>query len=96
MRIGNLAKYDNRVIKKIDPFAAADEYADYLSVAPSVVVPTEQAMQAVEAENQAMQQQAQQAQMAQGVDSLAKLGKVPADGSTMAGKVVQGMMAAQQ
>lgn len=96
MRIGNLAQYDNRVIKKIDPFAAADEYADYLSVAPSVVVPTEQAMQAVEAENQAMQQQAQQAQMAQGVDSLAKLGKVPADGSTMAGKVVQGMMAAQQ
>ncbi len=96
MRIKSMAQDDPRVLKKVDSFAAADEYADYLGVAPSVVVPTEQALQAVAEENQAMQQQAQQAQMAQGVDSLAKLGKVPADGSTMAGKVVQGMMAAQQ
>lgn len=95
-RIGNIAQFNPNVLKKIDVFAAADEYADYFSVSPSVVVPTDEAQAAIEQEAQAQQQQAQQAQMAQGVDALSKLGKVPADGSTMAGKAVQGMMAAQQ
>ena len=73
-----------------------DEYADYLSVAPSVVVPTDEAKAALQAQQQAQAQQQQAMQQQQAADSLAKLGKVPADGSTMAGQVVQGLQAAAE
>lgn len=86
-RIGQVAQFDPNVLAKIDSFRIVDEYADYLSVAPSVVVPTEQAQQKIEA-----QQQAQQAeQMQQAADAVSKLGRVPADGSTVGGQAVQGM-----
>ena len=86
-RIGQVAQFDPNVLEKIDSFRIVDEYADYLSVAPSVVVPTEQAQQKIEA-----QQQAQQAeQMQQAADAVSKLGRVPADGSTVGGQAVQGM-----
>ena len=89
-RIGQVAQFDPNVLAKIDSFRIVDEYADYLSVAPSVVVPTEQAQQKIEA--QQAQQQAQQAeQMQQAADAVSKLGRVPADGSTVGGQAVQGM-----
>ncbi|WP_410099938.1 portal protein [Sutterella wadsworthensis] len=87
-RIGQVAQFDPNVLAKIDSFRIVDEYADYLSVAPSVVVPTEQAQQKIEAQQQA-QQQAEQ--MQQAADAVSKLGRVPADGSTVGGQAVQGM-----
>lgn len=90
-RVSQVAQFNPDVVKKVDPFHLVDEYADYYSVAPSVVVPTEQAQQAIQAQQEAAQQQAQAAQMQQSADALAKLGKVPSDGSTMAGKALQGL-----
>ena len=90
-RIGQVAQFDPNVLAKIDSFRIVDEYADYLSVAPSVVVPTEQAQQKIEAQQQAQQQAQQAEQMQQAADAVAKLGRVPADGSTVGGQAVQGM-----
>ena len=77
-------------------FQLVDEYADYFSVAPSVVVPTDEARAIIEQQQQALQQQQQAEQMQQSAEALAKLGKVPADQSTLAGKAVQGMGEALQ
>lgn len=90
-RIGQVAQFDPNVLAKIDSFRIVDEYADYLSVAPSVVVPTEQAQQKIEAQQQAQQQAQQAQQMQQAADAVSKLGRVPADGSTVGGQAVQGM-----
>lgn len=90
-RIGQVAQFDPNVLAKIDSFRIVDEYADYLSVAPSVVVPTEQAQQKIEAQQQAQQQAQQAEQMHQAADAVSKLGRVPADGSTVGGQAVQGM-----
>ena len=90
-RIGQVAQFDPNVLAKIDSFRIVDEYADYLSVAPSVVVPTEQAQQKIEAQQQAQQQAQQAEQMQQAADAVSKLGRVPADGSTVGGQAVQGM-----
>lgn len=90
-RIGQVAQFDPNVLAKIDSFRIVDEYADYLSVAPSVIVPTEQAQQKIEAQQQAQQQAQQAEQMQQAADAVSKLGRVPADGSTVGGQAVQGM-----
>lgn len=90
-RIGQVAQFDPNVLAKIDSFRIVDEYADYLSVAPSVVVPTEQAQQKIEAQQQSQQQAQQAEQMQQAADAVSKLGRVPADGSTVGGQAVQGM-----
>ena len=90
-RIGQVTQFDPNVLAKIDSFRIVDEYADYLSVAPSVVVPTEQAQQKIEAQQQAQQQAQQAEQMQQAADAVSKLGRVPADGSTVGGQAVQGM-----
>lgn len=90
-RIGQVVQFDPNVLAKIDSFRIVDEYADYLSVAPSVVVPTEQAQQKIEAQQQAQQQAQQAEQMQQAADAVSKLGRVPADGSTVGGQAVQGM-----
>ncbi len=90
-RIGQVAQFDPNVLAKIDSLRIVDEYADYLSVAPSVVVPTEQAQQKIEAQQQAQQQAQQAEQMQQAADAVSKLGRVPADGSTVGGQAVQGM-----
>lgn len=95
-RVGQIAQFKPEVISKLDPFQAVDEYADYYSVSPSVVVPTEQAKKEIEAQQQAQAQQAQAEQQAQAADSLSKLGRVPSDNSTMAGALVQGLAQAQQ
>ena len=92
-RIGQVAQFKPEVLQKIDAFRMVDEYADYLSVAPSVVVPTEEAQAQLEAQQQAQQQAAQAEQMQMGADAISKLGKVPSDGSTMAGQAVQGLQA---
>lgn len=92
-RIGQVAQFKPEVLQKIDAFRMVDEYADYLSVAPSVVVPTEEAQAQLEAQQQAQQQAAQAQQMQMGADALSKLGKIPSDGSTMAGQAVQGLQA---
>lgn len=89
--IGQVAQMKPEILSKINPFAVADEFADYHSVAPSVVVPTEEAQATIQQQQQATAQAEQQAQMAQGIDSLAKLGRVPAGNETMAGQVVQGL-----
>lgn len=91
MDIGTVAQMKPEILSKVNPFAIADEFADYHNVAPSVVVPTEEAQAAIQQQQQAMAQAEQQAQMAQGIDSLAKLGRVPAGNETMAGQVVQGL-----
>lgn len=95
-RIGQVAQFKPEVLHKVDGFRMVDEYADYLSVAPSVVVPTDEAKAALQAQQQAQAQQQQAMQQQQAADSLAKLGKVPADGSTMAGQVVQGLQSAAE
>lgn len=94
--IGQFAQMKPEVLTKINPFAVADEFADYHSVAPSVVVPTEDAQATIQQQQQAIGQAEQQAQMAQGIDSLAKLGKIPAGNETMAGQVMQGIGAMMQ
>jgi hypothetical protein len=89
--LGMVAQMKPEILSKVNPFAIADEFADYHSVAPSVVVPTEDAQAQIAQQQQAMAQAEQQAQMAQGIDSLAKLGKIPAGNETMAGQAVQSM-----
>lgn len=93
-RLVQMAQYKPEVIAKINGYQAVDEYADYYSVAPGVVVPTEEAMAFIQQQQQAQQQQAQAAQLQQSADALARLGKVPADGSTVGGQIVQGMQQA--
>lgn len=95
--VGQIAQFKPEVLTKINPFQAVNEYADYYSVAPSVVVPDEEAQAAIQAQQQAAQQQAQAEQMQQGADALSKLGRVPAGNETMAGQAVQalGEMASQ-
>lgn len=97
-RVMQVAQVKPEVVQKLDPFQIVDEYADYFSVAPSIVVPTEQAQAVLQAQQEQAQQQAQAEQLSQGADALAKLGKVPAGEETMAGQAVQGLanMAAQQ
>lgn len=94
--LGMVAQMKPEILSKVNPFAIADEFADYHSVAPSVVVPTEDAQAQIAQQQQAMAQAEQQAQMAQGIDSLAKLGKIPAGNETMAGQAVQGIGAMMQ
>lgn len=89
--IGAVAQMKPEILAKVNPFAVADEFADYHSVAPSVVVPTEEAQADIAQQKQAMAQAEQQAQMAQGIDSLSKLGKIPAGNETMAGQAMQGL-----
>ncbi len=89
--LGMVAQMKPEILSKVNPFAIADEFADYHSVAPSVVVPTEDAQAQIAQQQQAMAQAEQQAQMAQGIDSLAKLGKIPAGDETMAGQAMQSM-----
>lgn len=94
--LGMVAQMKPEILSKVNPFAIADEFADYHSVAPSVVVPTEDAQAQIAQQQQAIAQAEQQAQMAQGIDSLAKLGKIPAGNETMAGQAVQGIGAMMQ
>lgn len=93
-RLMQVAQVKPEVVSKIDPYQVVDEYADYFSVAPSIIVPTDEAKAQVQQQQQAQQVQAQQEQMAAGADALAKLGQVPADGSTLAGKAVDGVQQA--
>lgn len=90
-RIAQVAQFDPTVTQKLNGFNIVDEYADYFSVAPSVIVPSEEAQQAVQAQQQAQQQAVQMEQMQQGADAMAKLGRVPADNSTMAGQAIEGL-----
>lgn len=94
--LGMVAQMKPEILSKVNPFAIADEFADYHSVAPSVVVPTEDAQAQITQQQQAMAQAEQQAQMAQGIDSLSKLGKIPAGNETMAGQAVQSIGAMMQ
>lgn len=95
--IGQIAQFKPEALLKINAFNAVNEYADYYSVAPSVVVPDDEAQAQLQAQQQAAQQQAQAEQMQQGADALSKLGRVPAGNETMAGQAVQalGEMASQ-
>ena len=89
--LGMVAQMKPEILSKVNAFAIADEFADYHSVAPSVVVPTEEAQAAMAQQQQAAAQAEQQAQMAQGIDALSKLGKIPSGNGTMAGQALQGM-----
>lgn len=95
-RVMQAAQVNPNILQKLNAFNLVDEYADYFSVAPSVVVPTDEAQAAIEQQQQAQQQQAQAEQMQQSADALAKLGRVPSDDSTMAGKAVKGLAAMAQ
>ncbi|MBQ9240560.1 MAG: head-tail connector protein [Duodenibacillus sp.] len=91
-RVGNVAQFDPSVIKKINSMNVVDEYADYYSVAPSCIRPTEEAMAALAQEQQMQAEQAQQEQAMQQAQMAAQLAKVPAAGpENMAGQVVQGI-----
>ena len=90
-RVAQVAQFSPEVVQKLNGFNIVDEYADYFSVAPSVVVPTDEAQAKAAAQQQAMQQQAMAEQAQQGADIMSKLGRVPADNSTMAGKLAQGI-----
>ena len=95
-RVMQAAQVNPNILQKLNAFNLVDEYADYFSVAPSVVVPTDEAQAAIEQQQQAQQQQAQAEQMQQSADALAKLGRVPSDDSTMAGQAVKGLAAMAQ
>ena len=96
--VGQVAQFKPEVLNKINPFQVVNEYADYYSVAPSVVVPDDEATAQLQAQQQAQAQQAQGEQASQAVDALSKLGKVPTGGETMAGQAIEGLqqMATQQ
>lgn len=96
--VGQVAQLKPEVLNKINPFQVVNEYADYYSVAPSVLVPDDEATAQLQAQQQAQAQQAQGEQAAQTVDALSKLGKVPTGNETMAGQAIEGLqqMAMQQ
>lgn len=87
--VGQLAQFKPEALQKINALAVVDEYADYYSVAPSVVVPNEEAQAAIQAQQQAAAQQQQSEQASLAADSLAKLGKIPSGDQTMAGQAVK-------
>ena len=89
--VGQIAQFKPEALMKVNAFNVINEYADYYSVAPSVVVPDDEAAAQMQAQQQAQQAQAQQAQMAGAADTLSKLGRVPSDNSTMAGKAVEAL-----
>ena len=94
--VGQIAQFKPEVLLKINAFNAVNEYADYYSVAPSVVVPDDEAQAQLQAQQQAAQQQAQVEQAQQGADALSKLGGIPANDSTMAGKAIDAIGAMAQ
>lgn len=94
--VAQVAQFKPEVLEKVNGFNVINEYADYYSVAPSVVVPDDEAIQSVQAQQQAQQAQAQQAQMAEAGDTIAKLGRVPAGNDTVGGQVAQGLVEAMQ
>lgn len=89
--IGQIAQFKPEALLKINAFNAVNEYADYYSVAPTVVIPDDEAQAQLQAQQQAQQQQAQAEQMQQGADALSKLGRVPSGDSTMAGQAVNAL-----
>ena len=89
--IGQVAQFKPEVLNKINPFQVANEYADYYSVAPSVLVPDDEANAQLQAQQQAQAQADQGEQAAQSVDALSKLGKIPAGNETMAGQAIEGL-----
>ena len=91
-RVGSVAQYDQSVLKKLNTMNIVDEYADYYSVAPSVIVPTEEAQAAIAQEQQMAAQQAEAQQAMQQAAMAAEMAKTPAAGpDNMAGQIVQGM-----
>ena len=94
--VGQVAQFKPEVLQKVNGFNVINEYADYYSVAPSVVVPDDEATQSLQAQQQAQQAQAQQAQMAEAGDTIAKLGRVPSGSDTVGGQVAQGLVQAMQ
>lgn len=89
--VGQVAQFKPEVLNKINPFQVVNEYADYYSVAPSVLVPDDEATAQLQAQQQAQAQAAQGEQAAQSVDALSKLGKIPAGNETMAGQAIEGL-----
>ena len=89
--VGQVAQFKPEVLNKINPFQVVNEYADYYSVAPSVVVPDDEATAQLQAQQQAQAQQAQGEQASQAVDAISKLGKVPTGDETMAGQAMEGL-----
>ena len=89
--VGQVAQFKPEVLNKINPFQVVNEYADYYSVAPSVLVPDDEANAQLQAQQQAQAQAAQGEQAAQSVDALSKLGKIPAGTETMAGQAIEGL-----
>lgn len=89
--VGQVAQFKPEALLKVNAFNVINEYADYYSVAPSVVVPDDEAQAQLDAQQQQAAQQAQDQQAATAVDSLSKLGGIPADGSTMGGKAIEAM-----
>lgn len=91
--VGQVAQFKPEILNKINSFNVANEFADYYSVAPSVLVPDDEAQAQLQAQQQAQQQAMQQEQDAQAADALSKLGRVPSGDETMAGQAVQGLQA---
>ena len=89
--VGKVAQFKPEVLNKINPFQVVNEYADYYSVAPSVLVPDDEANAQLQAQQQAQAQAAQGEQAAQSVDALSKLGKIPAGNETIAGQAIEGL-----
>lgn len=91
-RVGSVAQYDQSVLKKLNTMNIVDEYADYYSVAPSCIVPTDEAQAAMAQEQQMQQQAAQEQQAMQQAQMAAEMARTPAAGpDNMAGQIVQGM-----
>lgn len=89
--VGNVAQFKPEVLHKINGFNVLNEMADYYSVAPSVLVPDDEANAQMQAQQESQQAQAQQQQMIQGVDAISKLGRVPSGNETLGGQVAQGL-----
>lgn len=90
--VGQVAQMKPEVLHKINGFNVVNEMGDYYSVAPSVIVPDDEAAQSLQAQNQQAQQQMQ---AEQGMQAMQTLGRIPSGDETMAGKAIQGLQQLQ-
>lgn len=93
-RIGQVAQFDPSVVKKLNTMNIVDEYADYYAVAPSCVVPTDEAQAQIQQEQQAQAQAAQQQQAMQQMQTLANTPAASPD--NMAGQMAAGVAQAAE
>lgn len=77
---GQLARFDQNIMKKVDTEQAIDVYAEMTSVPPSIVRTDEQVEQMKQLENQQIQQQQQMQMVQQGASAAKNLAQADTSG----------------